>query len=35
MITDLFGEKIEYRGLSSPFVGFGSFQVLRFKVKGS
>ena len=35
MIKDLFGEKREYRGLSPSFVGFGSFQVWRFKVKGS
>ena len=30
-----FGEKTEYKGLSSSFVGFGSFQVWRFKVKDS
>ena len=35
MITNYFGEKIEYRGLSSSLVGFESFQVWRFKVIGS
>ena len=35
MIIDLFREKTEYMGLSSSFVGFGSFQAWRFRVKGS
>ena len=35
MIIDLFGEKTEYKTLSSSFIGFGSFKVWRLKVNGS
>ena len=33
MVTNFVWREREYKGLSSSFVGFGSSQVLRFKVK--